>query len=73
MDISVVGIDLAKNVFQVCALGANGSVLWNRKVTRLKFPVTLSSLPKSALIAKEACSSSNYWGRTSRIAAIGLR
>ena len=25
MNISVVGIDLAKNVFQLCALGTNGS------------------------------------------------
>jgi transposase len=63
MDISVVGIDLAKNVFQLCALGVNGSVLWNRKVTRSKFTAMLTDLPKSALIAMEACSSSNYWGR----------
>jgi transposase len=63
MDISVVGIDLAKNVFQLCALGANGSVLWNRRVTRSKFTAMLTDLPKSALIAMEACSSSNYWGR----------
>jgi transposase len=37
MNISVVGIDLAKNVFQLCALGANGSVLWNRKVEQPPF------------------------------------
>jgi len=63
MNISVVGIDLAKNVFQLCALGTNGSVVWNRKVTRSKFAAMLADLPKSALIAMEACSSSNYWGR----------
>jgi transposase len=63
MNISVVGIDLAKNVFQLCALGTNGSVVWNRQVTRSKFTAMLADLPKSALIAMEACSSSNYWGR----------
>jgi transposase len=51
MNISVVGIDLAKNVFQLCALGTNGSVVWNRKVTRSKFAAMLADLPKSALIA----------------------
>ncbi len=59
----MVGIDLAKNVFQLCALGANGSVVWNRKVARSSFAAMLADLPKSALIAMEACSSSNYWGR----------
>ena len=63
MNISVVGIDLAKNVVQLCALGANGSVLWNCKVTRSKFAAMLTDLPKSAMTAMEACSSSSYWGR----------
>lgn len=60
MDISVVGIDLAKKLFKVCALGDNGSVLWNRKVTWFKFTAMLADLPNLALIALEAYSSSNY-------------
>jgi transposase len=63
MNISVVGIDVAKNVFQVCALGEKSIVLWNRKVTRAKLPAVLEALPKTTLIAMEACSSSNFWGR----------
>jgi hypothetical protein len=31
--------------------------------TQSKFAAMLADLPKSALIATEACSSSNYWGR----------
>jgi transposase len=58
MIISVVGIDLATNVFELCALGANGSVVWSRKVTRSKVAAMLADLPTSALIAMEACASS---------------
>ncbi len=63
MNISAGGIDLAKNVFQLCGLGTNGSVVWNRQVTRSEFAAMLADLPKSALIAMQARSSSNYWGR----------
>jgi transposase len=63
MNISIVGIDLAKNVFQVCALSVDGTIAWNRKVSRAKLSGVLEELPKSTLIAMEACSSSNFWGR----------
>jgi hypothetical protein len=36
MNISIVGIDLAKNVFQVCALSVDGTIAWNRKISRAK-------------------------------------
>jgi transposase len=63
MNISIVGIDLAKNVFQVCALSVDGTIAGNRKVSRAKLSGVLEELPKSALIAMEACWSSNFWGR----------
>jgi len=63
MNISIVGIDLAKNVFQVCALSVDGTIAWNRKVSRAKLAGVLGELPKSVLIAMEACSSANFWGR----------
>ena len=34
MDIKILGIDLAKNVFQLCALNPHGKVLFNRAVRR---------------------------------------
>nr|MCA6222591.1 IS110 family transposase [Photorhabdus antumapuensis] len=34
--IKVVGIDLAKNVFQVCVWLTDNSVAWNKKVSRQK-------------------------------------
>ena len=63
MNISIVGIDLAKNVSPVCALSVDGTIAWHRKVSRPKLSGVLEELPKSAVIAMEACSSSNVWGR----------
>ena len=57
MNISIVGIDLAKNVFQVCALSVDGTIAWNPKISRAKLSAVLEELPKSVLIAMEACSS----------------
>jgi hypothetical protein len=64
MNIAVVGIDLAKNVFQLCTLGANGSVVGNHKVTRSKFRAILADLSKSALITAEACLATPLSNRT---------
>ena len=41
----VVGIDLAKNSFQVCVMSTSGSILSNRKVNR--------QLPEKGTIAME--------------------
>ncbi|MBS9438912.1 IS110 family transposase [Photorhabdus noenieputensis] len=62
--IKVVGIDLAKNVFQVCVWMEDGSVASNRKIPRQKFLDTIRTFPPETLIAMEACATSHYWGRT---------
>ncbi|WP_407079468.1 IS110 family transposase [Candidatus Regiella insecticola] len=63
-NIKVVGIDLAKSVFQVCVWLDNGSVAWNRKLSRSKLLDAVRQFPKGTLIAMEACATSHYWGRT---------
>ena len=62
MNISLVGIDLAKNVYQVCGVNKAGKVQFNKKVSRPKLLQTISQLQPTS-IAMEACYSSNYWGR----------
>uniref|UniRef100_UPI0036D864C8 IS110 family transposase n=1 Tax=Photorhabdus sp. RM157S TaxID=3342827 RepID=UPI0036D864C8 len=62
--IKVVGIDLAKNVFQVCVWMADGSVASNRKISRQKLLDVVRTFPPSTVIAMEACATSHYWGRT---------
>ena len=68
MNIKIVGIDLAKNSFQICALNHAGKVIFNKKVSRTHLANTLRQLPTS-LIAMEACYSAHYWGRV--ISAMG--
>ncbi|WP_274006158.1 IS110 family transposase [Vibrio parahaemolyticus] len=63
MNVKVVGIDLAKNVFQVCVLLNDGNIAWNRKITRTKLLHTLRQFPAKTLIAMEACSTSHHWAR----------
>lgn len=54
--IRVVGIDIAKSVFQVCVWMVDGSVAWNKKISRPKFLDTLRQFEPGTLIAMEACS-----------------
>lgn len=68
--IKVVGIDLAKSVFQVCVWMSDGTVASNRKISRNKLLDNLRQFPVNTLIAMEACATSHYWGRTFQ--SIGL-
>lgn len=62
MNMTLIGLDLAKNVIQVCGVNQAGKAAFNRKVARNKLLELLSQYPQVP-IAVEACSSSNYWGR----------
>ena len=62
-DINRIAIDLAKNVFQVCALNSHSKVLFNKTLKRSKFIEFMAKLPHSKVYI-EACYSSHYWGRT---------
>lgn len=62
MSVSVIGIDIAKNVFQLHGIDSKGKVVLKERVSRKKLLTVLSNLPK-CLIGIEACSTSNYWGR----------
>ncbi len=59
---SVISIDLAKNVFQVCLLNQHNKVTSNKKVRRTKLLETVLNLDAKRIVM-EACYSSNYWGR----------
>ncbi len=62
MDINVLAIDIAKNVFQLCGVNQQGAILTEKKVTRAKLLEVINQLaPK--VIAMEACGSANYWAR----------
>ena len=59
-DVTTVGIDLAKNVFSVHGVGAEGAVVLRRSVGRAKLLELIAQLPPS-LIGMEACSGAHEW------------
>jgi transposase len=61
-EITTVGIDLAKNVFQVHAIDSSGRVVISKAVRRAGF-LPLLSKPPPCLIGLEACASSHHWAR----------
>lgn len=62
MRISVLGIDLAKTVFQLHGVDSVGKVVLTKRLTREKLLGFVANLPK-CLIGMEACGGSNYWAR----------
>ena len=68
MDITTVGLDLAKNVFQVHGINAAGDVIVRRRLRRSQVREFFAGL-KSCLIGMEACGTAHFWGR--ELAALG--
>ena len=60
MDITTIGFDLAKRVFQVHGADGEGRVVLRRKVRRGKVLAFFAGLP-SCLVGMEACASAHYW------------
>ena len=61
-EVSIIGVDLAKNVFQVHGAAADGSVLFRKKLSRLHFAQFMANLPP-CIVAMEACASAHHWAR----------
>jgi transposase len=60
--VTVVGLDIAKNVFQVHGVDAKGATIVARSVRRGQLLSFFASLPR-CLVGMEACSSAHHWGR----------
>ena len=63
MQITSVGLDLAKNVFHVVCFDARGHEVKKRMLRRGKVSAFFAQLP-SCLIGMEACGGAHYWPRT---------
>lgn len=63
--ISIVGIDLAKHVFQLHAVDERGHKVFSKTVQRDQLRLTLAQLPPCR-VAMEACGSAHYWAREIR-------
>lgn len=62
MDIKRVGIDLAKQVFQVHGVDSQEKAVLRKQLRRAQMLDYFKKLPP-CLIGMEACSSAHYWGR----------
>lgn len=62
MAIVTIGLDLAKNVFQVHGVDENGRAVLRRQVRRADVATFFLSLPP-CLVGMEACGSAHHWGR----------
>jgi transposase len=63
--VTTIGLDLAKRVFQVHGVDASGAVVLRRQLKRRQVMPFFSKLP-ACLIGMEACSTSHHWGRQLR-------
>lgn len=61
-EVSIIGLDLAKNVFQAHGAAADGAVIFRRKLSRAQLLKFMAAQPP-CLVAMEACASSHHWGR----------
>ena len=59
---TMIGIDLAKNVFQVHGASLTGHIRFRRKLSRLQFRRFMADQP-AAVVVMEACGSAHYWAR----------
>jgi transposase len=66
--LTTIGLDLAKNVFQVHGIAADGTVLIRRQLRRGEVLKFFANVP-ACLVGMEACGTAHHWAR--EIAALG--
>lgn len=62
MQLTTLGIDLAKNVFRLHGCDANGRAVLRKQLVRKQVLGFLANLPR-CLVAMEACATAHYWAR----------
>lgn len=65
MSTITLGVDLAKNVFSVCAMDGAGHVVQRQDLKRDAFAQWLAQLPVGSVVAMEACAGAHHWARRS--------
>ncbi|MGL4238258.1 IS110 family transposase, partial [Tabrizicola sp.] len=65
MTVKTVGLDLAKDVFQVHGISESGRVIFNKAIKRAKLLTFFETLPR-CVVGMEACGSAHHWGRELR-------
>ncbi len=64
MKLSYVGVDLAKNVFQLHGVDRHGQAVWRRRLRRGQWlQVLLDTVEPGCVIGMEACGGAHHWAR----------
>ncbi len=61
-EVNMIGIDLAKNIFQLHCSDLSGKMLWKKKIKREQLKQTMANTPK-CIVVMESCGGSHYWAR----------
>src|SRR4051812_27824683 len=64
--VSTIGLDLAKSIFQVHGADASGAVVFRKRLRRSQVRPFLAAQPPCT-VAMEACGSAPYWAREIRM------
>jgi transposase len=65
MEVTTIGLDLAKNLFQVYGVDAEGRAVMRKKLGRASVLSLFSKLPP-CVVGVEACATAHYWARELR-------
>lgn len=69
MNVTTIGIDLAKNVFSLHGVDAHGKTVLKKTVSRAKLMQSFAQLPP-CVVGMEACSGAHHWAR--QLVALGF-
>jgi transposase len=61
-EVSTIGLDLAKHVFQAHGASASGAIVFRKKLRREQVLIFLAGQPR-CVVAMEACASAHHWAR----------
>ena len=61
----IIGLDLAKNVIQICKIDRHGELISNKAISPKKLKELLAKSTTS-IVAMEGCGSCHYWGRLAK-------
>jgi transposase len=62
-EVSIIGVDLAKQVFQLHGATVEGDVVFRKKLSRKQFLAFMQAQP-GCCVAMEACATAHHWART---------
>ncbi len=61
-EVTTIGLDLAKNVFQAHGASVSGAVVFRKKLRRDRMLSFFGAQPRCQ-VAMEVCASAHYWAR----------